>query len=544
MRPPYTIDDTQWEQLVAQVGELFDDLTIKRGFQFYKQERVQQLALPGEREVEATIEGSEHERYEVTINLDELSESRCECPAGGRCKHVIAALLQYANLQGRMVNAIVNAKSNAGFAAARGAAEAKAKQKVEAASKFSDQASSLAELPIAQWHELMASVIAPLDSQTRNSQYAQEALTALIAVKPDLPPVLTPLFDLHIRLHVLVQLTRPSQNQSQTQWHTTGFYMGFHTHVAAAEVQEGIVACFGQPLPLAEHPAYWQQAMDTAVYMRRLMLTDTPSHPYFSDLYIELWRRWIEPQLSDTQVVAEELRQLEAAEDELGQTLSRASWVMARSWMHFYLLQDESAWALMRGTKARLSVESLLRFPYELVAREQWTRLTSWLAQLGPLLNIHRIESLSVYSQFWDQATEHDPEAEERMWEALTGMLPLARKLYEDKLIEFERWKPWIDLQLSSGREPLSFKVSELAPIEKNAPELLLPFYHQAVERYVAQKNRDGYKAAVKLLKRLAKLYKKLKQDDRFEHYISSFADRNSRLRALQEELRKGKLIP
>ncbi|MNT90218.1 hypothetical protein D3C72_2310820 [compost metagenome] len=58
------------------------------------------------------------------------------------------------------------------------------------------------------------------------------------------------------------------------------------------------------------------------------------------------------------------------------------------------------------------------------------------------------------------------------------------------------------------------------------------------------EKNRHSYKAAVKLMKRLAKLYKKLKREERWEEFLEVFTSRNSRLRALQEELRKGKLIP
>ena len=100
-----------------------------------------------------------------------------------------------------------------------------------------------------------------------------------------------------------------------------------------------------------------------------------------------------------------------------------------------------------------------------------------------------------------------------------------------------------MDYQLSIGKEPLDFRVSVMQPIEKHEPELLLPFYHQAVERYILLKNRVSYKAAVKLLKRLSKLYKKIKQEERWEQFITAFASRHSRLRALQEELRKGKLI-
>ncbi|MBJ8193002.1 hypothetical protein JDS79_40395, partial [Bacillus cereus] len=93
----------------------------------------------------------------------------------------------------------------------------------------------------------------------------------------------------------------------------------------------------------------------------------------------------------------------------------------------------------------------------------------------------------------------------------LVGMLPFAGGMYEEALLAHEKWRSWIDYQLSIRSEPLSFRLSVLQPIEKNAPELLLRFYHQAVERYVLEKNRASYKAAVKLLKRLFKLYKKMK---------------------------------
>ncbi|MNY43599.1 hypothetical protein D3C86_1785730 [compost metagenome] len=130
------------------------------------------------------------------------------------------------------------------------------------------------------------------------------------------------------------------------------------------------------------------------------------------------------------------------------------------------------------------------------------------------------------------------------MWSTLSAMLPLSGGIYEDKLLDHGKWRDWMDYQLSSGKVPSDFRVSDLQPVEKHAPELLLPFYHQAAERFVLEKNRHSYKAAVKLLKRLAKLYKKMKREERWGEFLDAFTTRHSRLRALQEELRKGKLIP
>jgi uncharacterized Zn finger protein len=83
----------------------------------------------------------------------------------------------------------------------------------------------------------------------------------------------------------------------------------------------------------------------------------------------------------------------------------------------------------------------------------------------------------------------------------------------------------------------------ELHLLEKEDLKLLLPLYHQAVERCILEKNRTSYKDAVKLLKKLKTYYKRLKQQQRWEQYIVRLAAQYTRLRAFQEELRKGKVI-
>lgn len=109
MIPTYNLDDEQWNMLVHDVAEHFDDVTLNRGFQYYKQGRILKLTLPEDREVKAIVEGSE--RYEVTLNLDFFSLSHCDCPVNGNCKHMVAVLLKYADLHNRSVHALMNAKS-------------------------------------------------------------------------------------------------------------------------------------------------------------------------------------------------------------------------------------------------------------------------------------------------------------------------------------------------------------------------------------------------------------------------------------------------
>lgn len=544
MNPTYTIDDAQWQALIRQVADHFDDLTIKRGFQDYKQERVRELTLPRAGVAEAAVEGNESTRCRVRIKLDAVAESECDCPAGGGCKHVVAALLAYANMQGRLVHQLVNAKSAAAMEAARLKAEAAAAGKASRTTRLREQAAGMAELPIAKWRELFAASIAPLAEQVRNAQYAGGALAAIYETLPPLSPVMERLAGLHAELFVLEQVTKPAQPTGGT-WSGSGLFLGFHTHAAAAEVQESALKRLaeGIPSPSANERDYLR---NTLVYLRDGMLTEPHAYPYITELYMAYWRCWMRPHFAGPDALAEELASLDAAEERLGSSVTRIHGLLARGWMRFWLGDDAEAIDLLRtaAAKTRVKPDSLFVFLDELRGHGHSARELDWLCAIGPLLIGNRQDSLDRYGDYWNEMLQLAPETESRMWETFEDMLPFASALYENKLIERGRYRQWMDVQLSAGVEPLDLRVSELAPIEKHEPQLLLPFYHQAVERHVLEKNRHGYKAAVKLLKRLAKLYKKLKQEARWEDYIEAFAERHSRLRALQEELRKGKLIP
>ncbi|MCM3629808.1 hypothetical protein M3194_20960 [Paenibacillus glycanilyticus] len=323
--------------------------------------------------------------------------------------------------------------------------------------------------------------------------------------------------------------------------------MGYHTQLALDGLRGQALSLLEDKLALAgDSSAYWDRLMETADFLRERMLTEDKTLGCFATLYASLWLQWLSPgSAGNALLYEEELRKLEAAEAELGPTLSRQPWTLAQCLLLLYLARDSEALALLArgGSKLILKPEHLAPLLSVLERSKQWARLRDWLAETGPLLAGLRGEELALYGDYWAAVVTQMPEAEPAMWLTLQAMLPYSRTIYEDALAAHGRWDRWIDLQMCMGQDPLSFRVTALKPVEKEAPELLLPFYHQAVERYVLQKNRDGYKAATKLLKRLAKLYARLKRDERWEQFLALFASRNSRLRALQEELRKGGLL-
>jgi uncharacterized Zn finger protein len=553
MTPTYTLDDDQFEQLVQDVADRFDEVTLTRGFQYYKQGRVTKLTLPSDRLVKAIVDGGE--RYSVSLDLDSFDANRCDCPVNKPCKHMVATLLKYADLHNRPVSTLVNAKSivNPIISPSKPAAAPTnvisfqrqlAAKKAEAEAQLKEQASRIPEMTISQWHELFEQCTAHLKTNTKNSQYIRDALSAIYKLRPpELPAVIERLFALHAHWFVLFKLTDTLHNQPNYLYS----YLAYHTHEAMSELLPAIEQSIASLAPLIIEPGNGAWIRMTLEYLRIRLLMESRDAHYFLSHYQQVWSDWICPHVAEGSSLPyqEELQHLESSVDELDELASLAASCIAQAGMYLYLQQDSQAWELIRDsrTKSELLFDCVSPYLLHLVRKEHWTRLTDWLTEIAPLLGLRRNPKLQAYSEYWELAVEHIPEAELRMWDTLASMLPQSRALYEDRLLARGQWERWMDYHLSMDSDPLDFRVTDLAPIEKNAPELLLPFYHQAVERYVLHKNRDSYKSAVKMLKRLAKLYKKIKQESRWEQFFASFVNRNSRLRALHEELRKGKLL-
>jgi hypothetical protein len=400
------------------------------------------------------------------------------------------------------------------------------------------------QMNVTEWHALFSSRTESLSDHTRNIAYVHSALAAIDQIRPKLPLAQNNLFELHAHLHILMLLL----NLIPDQKGHSGSFIGFHTHAAISDVQMAITNIMQMQMrpDAADEPDYWLRTNETLAFLRRLMLMEAGSKPYFSDPYFWLWQYWVIPNQDDMRLCLEELEHLKAAASKLGSSLSRYPLQLAEAWMNFFLQRDQEAWSKFReiNSSYELRPGDLFHLLSVMSGREQWQRLSNWLVETKPYVEKSRFNHLEIFYSYWDGVIEHIPDAEQHMWAPLIQALPYASSIYEQKLLRHAKWQQWIDYQLSTGTEPLDYRVSVFAPIEKHAPELLLPIYHQAVERYVLLKNRVGYKTAVKLLKRLAKLYKKRKDEERWDSFITAFATRHSRLRALQEELRKGKLIP
>ncbi|WP_419882360.1 SWIM zinc finger family protein [Peribacillus sp. B-H-3] len=120
--------------------------------------------------------------------------------------------------------------------------------------------------------------------------------------------------------------------------------------------------------------------------------------------------------------------------------------------------------------------------------------------------------------------------------------LPYSYWNYSHFLFDQGSYKKWVEMHIYTDVSIDLISGDMIKVVSKEDPSLILPLYYHAVQQTVSQKNRSAYKQAVRYLKKMRTLYKKMKQEDVFNRYIQYVAQSTKRLRAFQEELQRGKL--
>jgi hypothetical protein len=173
---------------------------------------------------------------------------------------------------------------------------------------------------------------------------------------------------------------------------------------------------------------------------------------------------------------------------------------------------------------------------------EDWPRLVKWLRFVTARMNLLGADNLRRFANLWLTIRQHlsvDDECETFLRKGLPG----TRNYYQQFIFESNQMRKWVELQLLNQNDPIEYRADFLKQIETSDREALLPWYHQAIERAVRRKNRDSYKVAARMLKKLSSHYKKLKRTGEWDRFMDRFLTRHARLRALHEEMRKKGLI-
>lgn len=123
----------------------------------------------------------------------------------------------------------------------------------------------------------------------------------------------------------------------------------------------------------------------------------------------------------------------------------------------------------------------------------------------------------------------------------LITMFPFTARALSSLYFERKEYGKLMDFLQITNNGYLSSEI--LRTIQKEDPKYLLPYYHRKVQQAIEQKNRKSYKEAVRDLKKLRTIYKKIKKEETWKQFFDQLLEETKRLRAFQEECQRGKLI-
>jgi hypothetical protein len=515
--------------LIEAAQDYMEPVILERGWEYYHKGYVLSMDLTDSTHLQALVYGTR--KYKVVLNLENFAKSECNCPFDGWCKHMAAVFFKAYSAHGRPEMLLREMKSSLHASKTRSTRTAAVKAKKQPEQTTGPQAIGMPR----EWHKYFDQRYYGYSLNQQNSieGFYSMAWTDLSELAAKWEPSARKLFELHVVIFMMRKMDQFHQlNQSSylSYYHETG------CRSVAKQCTEQLSAMLAQfPTGTALNKAQW---VDTIEFIGETALQGKSGPVDWLTVYRMLW--WtVFDRKAYALIEQKRIEQLLLSVELHPRKRDALTIALA----HFELMDEQDAAAMKRMqalTNPQLS--DFYMVLEGLVQREQWDRLLIWLRWLLPVLAKARQDDFHTVCSYWLEAMKHQATDEEWI-RVMLSLLPRSYYYYTDYLMKTGRFRQWVDLQLSHQISPASLYTEQLKEVEKDDPSLLLPLYHQAVEKAVAEKNRSSYKVAVRYLKKLHSIYKRLKQAELWEDYIYRLAKKYSRLRAFQEELQRGKWL-
>lgn len=330
--------------------------------------------------------------------------------------------------------------------------------------------------------------------------------------------------------------------------HTVCLKNGFFSSAAlmqflAGEAEEAANRLSSAALPFAFDPfiAYFRENTRELADSASIYELETV------DFYRMLWSRLLKKENwrkeEEARLRKEILNSIDA-----GENLSTLK-VLCFIHLAFLLGNDDTALFFL-GQLAASGAHTAVYMPYwflELKADERLSRYISAAVPMIPRLLescTDDFERAAYMRMFFRSINEQVLSAQQlKLLEKLyRAFLPVSAPKYGDVLFSSARYKEWAELQTLTGHTPGDIEKEKLEQVAKQAPEALLPLYHRAVGICIGEKNRKSYQKAVRYLKKLKAIYRKRHEEERWYAFFDEIKERTKRMRAFQEECRRGNL--
>ncbi|CAH2463293.1 SWIM zinc finger domain-containing protein [Bacillus sp. S4] len=469
--------------------------------------------------------------YSVHIPIRNVTESYCDCFAPTQCQHMLAVLLSAASSFGQVGDVLTLFKNNT-----------KPSLPPIRTARQVLQSSAFEEMDYKSWQTYFENEYESFKKEQARLTYKQmyflmslftDFYTKLERKAPRIVAI-HELFKLHAALYCFQKLLEEIQEFEANKLYS------YHQPVNVVRLFVDKVESTVRDLKTEEIPEESKPILqETARLIHEAFFsTDAYTQERFF-IYRHVWGELLRTE-----------EQLQEEEKRIDAKINPLSKALASSHLLFLNNEDLSAMELLKKQPA--SVVSLYFYWLEeLLSAMQWDRAKSWLSftykQVKETITeqentvfIQDIVRLFVM-MYETYATHTNEQAGLEM--ILQELLPYSFTNYEQYVLAKKQYHAWTELQLLYGFEVIELLKEPLKDIEKEAPEAALPLYHHAAMEAIEERNRKSYKRAVRYLKKLRMLYKRLKRTDEWDAFIIHIANLHSRLRALQEELRRGKLI-
>jgi hypothetical protein len=523
---------------------------IKRGYELYREGTATGLQL---------LEGGKLVGYcqkqgnlnRVTLDLDFFMVSSCDCGSSRFCEHIAAVFFKAYAGSGRKPELFfadcTEENKRAEAESYKKSRESLAIRKPEQLKEQQPATVKPASKPTfpkpddmpESWHRYFQFIygksLYTLSGGNNIAPFYMKVTKELFPASAKWYPTIRYLFRLHVIFFAIEKIDEFIINQSKN------YFMPYYLSHSVSEVFQ--LSSRDLDEILSEILAFEARETDlpALLWMRELLSKHAfKQEAYMLDwpgLYRIIWQHL----LRNPDWMAEERGYLEAMN---GKSLTDNQKDRVQSALaHFDYIDGEDHSTLSRLlSMSSLSISDFDGYLDDLASRGYWSRFLVWLEALRPQLKRSSRYLEEVIFPYWLEGIE--AQKSDPAWTAwMESMLPRSQAFYSEYLIRNGQARKVVHMHLSEGYPLWDMDKKLLKLIEQEDIRLVLPLYHQEAERCIMQKNRDAYKQAVRRLKKLASIYKKLRELDRWNTYVEHLTTRYSRLRAFQEELRRGKLI-
>lgn len=518
--------------LEQQLGDYITGTIIKRGWQYYLSGYVQNVQVTTHDTLTAVVRGSDV--YAVIVDAGHFRYSNCTCPYDGFCKHMAAVFFQYiSEREGGREQAEQAYFRLLGLAPA--SAFMKPGDETEPIANVGGHPGT--EDTVQEWLAWMDKEHGEVWRKCRHSLHAlQPVLSSLKGLARDWPKP-------QQRLHWMTAIVFVLE-QAERAIATVDTFSRYYHELSFARMAEPwiehLYSLSSELKPEAMNEGELEWANTLIGHVKNRALLNERQLFEWAPIYITLCeklsaiRSWYENELADIQ------RSLSSKAG----TDGNESFLQTVAGMMFFFDNDDVA-AIDHFAKSSFERSQKMMYPCaeKRIREKDWGNVQLWLSFLFEQVRHARTAgAIGPFMTLCMQADQERPDLE--VWTMyMTELLPYSYAALSEHWISMKRYDDWADLQLLIGTRAEELNPNELREVAKFNPYALMPIFHHAIEASIQSRNRQGYRIAVKQLKKLERLYSTAKDTERWDAYIARLADKYQRLRAFQEELWKGKLV-